>query len=107
VEACSTAEDVGILEAWETVKEFTTALKVSGEWEQRRARQALDWMWRETAESLLVDLKRHPAIAEALPQIQDAVQRGDKSPTVAAMHLVKLYRQYSSTAHHTNGSVDL
>lgn len=107
VEACSTTEDMGILSVWDTVQEFADALKASGEWEERRSRQALDWMWRETAESLLVDLKRHPAIAEALPQIQEAVRRGDKPPTVAAMDIVKLYKQYNSAVTQSNGSTDL
>lgn len=106
VESCSATEDQGILAVWEIVQEFTAALKESGEWEARRSRQAVDSMWRETAESLLVDLKRHPAIAEALPDIQSAVQQGNKPPTVAAIELVKLYRRYSA-AHPSNGSTDL
>lgn len=92
---CSAVDDQGILAVWETVKEFVTALKSSGEWDSRRTRQALDWMWRETSESLLVDLKRHPAIASALPALEFAVTRGEKPPTVAAMELVKLYKQAS------------
>lgn len=92
---CSAADDIGIMAVWETVEEFVNALKNSGEWDSRRTRQALDWMWRETAESLLVDLKRHPAIASALPDLESAVTLGDKPPTVAAMELVKLYKEAS------------
>ncbi|MFA5496303.1 MAG: methylmalonyl Co-A mutase-associated GTPase MeaB [Porticoccaceae bacterium] len=109
VASCSSAEDTGILEVWNTVEEFVAALKDSGEWLARRSRQAIDWMWRETAESLLVDLRRHPAIAGALPEIEAAVRRGDKPPTVAAMDIVRLYRQASAFANSqpANESVDL
>ena len=109
VEACSAAEDSGILAVWERVGEFVESLKASGEWSERRARQALDWMWRETAESLLVDLKRHPAIAGALPALEAAVRRGDKPPTVAAMEIVKLYKHASTQLDNANRneSIDL
>ncbi|MEA3300277.1 MAG: methylmalonyl Co-A mutase-associated GTPase MeaB [Pseudomonadota bacterium] len=109
VEACSAAEDSGILAVWERVQEFVASLKASGEWSERRARQALDWMWRETAESLLVDLKRHPAIAGALPALEAAVRGGDKPPTVAAMEIVRLYKHASAQLDNANRneSIDL
>ncbi len=92
VESCSAAVDKGISETWTLVEEFEKTLKESGEWDERRSRQALDWMWRETADSLLVDLKNHDTITDALPDIEAAVKSGTKPPTVAALELVALYK---------------
>ncbi|MAT52412.1 MAG: methylmalonyl Co-A mutase-associated GTPase MeaB [Porticoccaceae bacterium] len=97
VTSCSALGNDGILDTWETIQEFVSALKESGEWDARRSRQALDWMWRETSESLIVDLKSHPAIAKALPAFESAVTSGEKPPTVAAIELVKLYKQSSES----------
>lgn len=92
VEPCSATGDKGIADTWALVEEFEKTLKESGEWDERRSRQALDWMWRETADSLLVDLKNHDTIADALPDIEAAVKSGAKPPTVAALELVALYK---------------
>jgi LAO/AO transport system kinase len=97
VNACSALDNQGIVDTWHTIEEFVATLKQSGEWDQRRSRQALDWMWRETSESLLTDLKSQPGISEACPALEKAVMSGLKPPTVAALELVALYKQFNQT----------
>ncbi len=93
VEACSAATGKGIEETWALVEEFKNLLQDSGEWQQRRSQQALSWMWREIADFMVDDLKQHAEIRRSLPDIRSAVAQGSKSPTVAALEIVNLYKQ--------------
>jgi len=93
VQPCSALSHQGIQSVWEQVQSFVTALKTTGEWDKRRSRQAIDWLWREVSDAMLADLKRAPHLATAVPDIQRAVMAGDKPPTVAALEIVELYKQ--------------
>lgn len=97
VSPCSALGNEGIKDVWEQVQSFVTTLKASGEWHQRRSRQAIDWLWREVSDGLLTDLRRNPRIASAITTIQKAVMEGDKPPTVAALEIVDLYKQMRET----------
>lgn len=93
VQPCSALSHQGISNVWELVQEFVHEMKSSGEWERRRSRQALDWLWREVSDALLDDLRHDPALVSEIPTIQNAVMSGEKPPTVAALDMVNLYRQ--------------
>ncbi|MFA5633298.1 MAG: methylmalonyl Co-A mutase-associated GTPase MeaB [Porticoccaceae bacterium] len=93
VQPCSALDKRGIAAAWEQVCAFSAALKASGEWDTRRSRQAIDWLWREVSDALLADLRRAQGLAAALPAVEQAVMTGDKPPTVAALEIVELYKQ--------------
>ena len=93
VQPCSALSSNGIGNVWELVQDFAESLKSTGEWHNRRSRQALDWLWREVSDALLDDLRRDPALAAQVPAIENAVMAGDKPPTVAALEMVELYRQ--------------
>lgn len=97
VSPCSALSNDGIRDIWEQIRSFVETLQASGEWHQRRSRQAVDWLWREVSDGLLADLKRNPRIASEIPGIQQAVMAGDKPPTVAALEIVDLYKQMKET----------
>ncbi|GIX30666.1 MAG: ATPase/protein kinase [Porticoccaceae bacterium] len=90
--ACSALSPEGLAPVWERVERFVAALKQSSEWQEGRARQAVDWLWREVADLLLADLRADPRLAPRLPALEEAVRRGAKPPTVAAQEIVQLYR---------------
>ena len=92
VQACSALEDVGIEAAWSTLKGFTEKLTASGEGAQLRAQQSKAWMWGETAEILLEELKQSPAVRAAIKRLEDQVGAGEVPATAAAQSLVDLYR---------------
>lgn len=89
---CSALGSEGIAHVREQVDAFVDCLQQSGEWDKRRSRQALDWLWREVSDGLLWDLKHNSELSHAIPQIQQAVMAGDKPPTVAALEIVELYK---------------
>jgi len=93
VQACSALEGVGIETAWSTLVGFTEKLTESGEAQQLRVTQSKAWMWGETAEILLEELKQSAAVRAAVTRLEDEVGAGEVPATAAAQSLVDLYRR--------------
>ena len=81
---CSSLKKTGLLEIWETVNRHRSALQASGEFEQKRRKQALDWMYFLLEEGLKSWFYQHPEIAAKLPAQIAAVEQQSVSPTSAA-----------------------
>ena len=92
VQACSALEGAGIEAAWSTLIGFSEKLIASGELTQLRAQQSKAWMWGETAEILLDELKQNAAVQAAVTLLEDEVGTGKVPATAAAQRLVDLYR---------------
>ena len=71
---------------------FCSALTDSGELNSLRAQQARAWMWSETAELLISDLKQHSAIQSMVPELEQAVLSAELPATVAAQRLIEHYK---------------
>ena len=82
----------GVEQAWETIAQFKTALTDGGELDILRAKQAKAWMWAETAEALLADLKNHPQVKALVPELEQAVLAGEVPAIVAAQKLIRYYK---------------
>jgi LAO/AO transport system kinase len=93
VQACSALEGVGIETAWSTLVGFAEKLTESGEAQQLRMTQSKAWMWGETAEILLEELKQNTAVQAAVIRLEDQVGAGEVPATAAAQSLVDLYRK--------------
>jgi LAO/AO transport system kinase len=85
---CSALDLIGIEEIWLTVLEHRKKLSISGELEQNRRRQALDWMWSLIEEGLKDRFYKHPHIKKRLPQLKRSVEKGTTAPTIAAGELL-------------------
>ena len=57
-----------------------------------RAKQAKAWMWAETAEALLADLKNHPQVKALVPELEQAVLAGEVPAIVAAQKFIRYYK---------------
>jgi len=93
VQACSALEGVGIEMAWSTLVGFAEKLTETGEAQQLRMTQSKAWMWGETAEILLEELKQNTAVQAAVIRLEDQVGAGEVPATAAAQSLVDLYRK--------------
>ena len=93
VQACSALEGVGIETAWSTLSGFAEKLTESGEGVQLRMKQSTAWMWGETAEILLEELKQTAGVRAAVKRLEDQVGAGKIPATAAAQTLVDLYRK--------------
>jgi len=91
VAACSSITGAGIAAAWDAMQRYRETLTASGELAARRAGQAGEWLWGETAEMLLERLREHPGVRERLPQLERAVREGALPPTVGARRLIELF----------------
>ena len=87
---CSALELTGIQKIWETILNHREALSASGELDELRRRQALDWMWSLVEDGLKDRFYHHPRVKKRLPEIESAVAKGNFAPTIAASELLFL-----------------
>jgi LAO/AO transport system kinase len=92
VDSCSALDNQGVDQAWTIIQAFRVALTQSGELETLRAQQAKAWMWAETAEALIADLRNHPQVKALVPELESAVLAGDMPAIVAAQRLIAHYK---------------
>lgn len=91
VQTCSARDSVGIAEAWQTVLRHNEMLKKSGQLHNRRAVQALDWMWSEVNESLLAALRNDPEVGRRIGELEASVSEGRLPPVEAAAQLLDIF----------------
>jgi LAO/AO transport system kinase len=85
---CSALEMAGIDVIWETVLDHRKKLMHTGELEEKRQKQALDWMWALVEEGLKLRFYKNTEVTKLLPKMKKAVINGDTAPTVAASTLL-------------------
>ena len=76
---------------WPSLPKFNEQLRSSGQLDARRAEQAVHWLWNETTESLLAELRSSPEVAQLAQALEDQVRKGDAVPTAAARQLVQAF----------------
>ncbi len=77
---CSALETTGIETVWQTVLDHRRQLSETGELEERRRGQALDWMWMLIEEGLKEKFRANPKIKKLLPRIIRDIEKGLVSP---------------------------
>lgn len=90
VELVSAIKNDGMDRVWAAVEEYRAALTPTGELEQTRAHQSLAWMWNEIREGLISAFKETPAVRLRLPSLEEEVESGRITPSLAAQELLKL-----------------
>jgi len=92
---CSSLGGQGMAEIWAAVGRFRAALSEGaegGELAEKRAGQALAWMWSEVGESLMAALRAHPGVAGQVKDLEAEVRAGALTPTAAAERLLRVFR---------------
>jgi len=95
VQAISALKNQAVNEIWETVEEYRAALGEAGEIESRRAAQSRAWMWSETADALLSELKANQSVKSLVDPLEQDVMKGKTTPTIAARKLIDAFRKLS------------
>ncbi len=93
VQQCSALTGDGVGAVWATVERHQKALLDAGALEDRRARQAREWMWNEVTENVLARLRGDAALAAKLPELERKVGRGELLPGAAARAIAAAYRR--------------
>jgi GTPase len=87
--ACSALEGTGLDELWRRVEEHRKLLTASGEREERRRRQRLEWMRSLVEEEILGAFHRRPEVVRRLPELERQVMAGKTTPVLAARRLLE------------------
>lgn len=85
---CSAREKRGIAEIWHTVLAHKAALENTGEFAEKRHKQALDWMWSLIEEGLRDRFYKNREVIKTLPGLKRAVVDGTLAPAAAAEELL-------------------
>jgi len=88
VRTCSARTLDGLDEIWRLVGDHRERMRVSGEFETKRRRQDLAWMWDLIEEGLRARFRRHPGIRDQLSRIEREVAAGRLPATMAAHRLL-------------------
>lgn len=83
----------GLSELWAGIEALAGARRASGEFVERRRRQAQAWLWDIIRGRLLQDFRAHPAVRAALPGIERDVAAARLAPSVAARALLEMFEK--------------
>jgi len=85
---CSAVELTGIDEIWETVLKHRRQLMATDELNQKRKKQAIDWLWSLVEDGLKDRFYQNQGIMTQLPRVLKAVETGEMAPSAAADKLL-------------------
>jgi len=85
---CSSVIADGTRNVWEIILEHNKKFKGTGEFEQRRKKQSLEWMWTLVEDGLKLRFKNNETINKKIPLISNRVENDKISPTAAAEELL-------------------
>ncbi len=85
---CSALHMTGIDEVWEMVLKHNKKLTDSGALEEKRKKQALEWMWALLEEGLKDWFYQLPEIKKLMSEARWAVEKGTTTPTAAVKKLL-------------------
>jgi len=88
---CSAVTMDGMDDIWQTILDHKKKFETSGELDQKRRKQALDWLWALVEEGLREQFYNNPDVEKSLPIIVKAVEKGETAPTAAAHRLLDLH----------------
>lgn len=89
----SALKEQGIDAFWEQVQQFRDQRRASGEFEARRRRQALSWMWDLIHARLQSEFRQHPAVKATLADTVRDVAEARIAPSAAARGLLERFAQ--------------
>ncbi|WP_078315870.1 methylmalonyl Co-A mutase-associated GTPase MeaB [Mycobacterium sp. D16Q16] len=86
----SALENSGVSEMWDTVLKHRAVLTEAGEFEAKRRRQQVDWMWAMVRDAVLDRVLNAPDVKSARADIEQQVREGTLTPALAAERLLNL-----------------
>ncbi|MBN7318724.1 methylmalonyl Co-A mutase-associated GTPase MeaB [Mycobacteroides abscessus subsp. massiliense] len=86
----SALENNGVAEMWDTVLQHRAVLTEAGEFEAKRRRQQVDWMWAMVRDAVLDRVLNAPDVKASRADIEQQVREGTLTPALAAEQLLNL-----------------
>jgi LAO/AO transport system kinase len=88
---CSALRNTGLDTVWSQVELHRRKLVETGEFDEKRRRQQVDWMWSSVDERLRHSLRTHPAVRKLVPTLEADVASGRLTPSLAADRILTAF----------------
>ena len=88
---CSALMNIGLDTLWAQVELHRRKLSATGEFDEKRRKQQVDWMWSTVEDRLRAELRSHRAVRKLAPVLEDDVRAGRITPTLAAQQLLDAF----------------
>lgn len=86
----SALEGTGLAELWATVLEHRRVLTEAGEFDARRSRQQVDWMWSMVRDAVLDKVSSNAGVKAIRADVEQRVRDGLLTPALAAQEILDL-----------------
>ena len=87
----SAIENLGVDGFWKAVLEHNRVLREAGEFDRRRHRQQIDWMWAMVRDTVLSRLATNERVCDVRSTIESQVGTGDLTPALGAQQIVEAF----------------
>jgi LAO/AO transport system kinase len=88
---CSGLAETGLDEVWRRVVAHRDRMREIGEFEEKRRRQQVEWVWSMVHDELLGRLHSDPAVVELVPELERRVRAGELTATLAAETILRTF----------------
>jgi LAO/AO transport system kinase len=88
---CAGLTGEGLDEVWAKLAEHQDRMKASGAFEERRRTQQVRWTWQLVRDGLEHELRAHPGVRAAVPELEKAVLSGELTPALAAQQILRAF----------------
>jgi len=91
VETCSAMLGKGLDEIWGSISSYYQKLSDSGELQDKRQQQQIDWTWSMLEGQLLDQLRSNKKVAELIPSIEAKILASQMTPVRAVEQLLRAF----------------
>ncbi len=84
----SATEGTGLQELWDTILRHRDVLTEAGQFEARRRRQQVDWMWSMVRDAVLDRVLAHPDVKGIRADLERQVRNGELTASLAAQQIL-------------------
>ena len=91
VVTCSGLSGEGLDELWQHVQRHREQACASGSFDEHRRAQLIRWTWQMVDDELADALRRHPAVAALVPELERQVHAGELTATLAAQRILEAF----------------
>ena len=88
---CAGLTGEGLDEVWATLVEHQERMKETGAFDERRRAQQVRWTWQLVRDGLEHQLRAHPGVRAAAPELEKAVLAGELTPALAARQILDTF----------------
>ena len=93
VHTVSALKQEGVAAVWDMLLAFKETMQTSGEFEEARKRQAVDWMWALVMDDLKRLFMHNGQVKRIYQQMEDNVASGITTPSAASRRLLDVFRK--------------